>query len=885
MRLARLNDSGHFKEIEVSALKRYGQAVADHCWLGSKSMVFIDGQHAFRLVEDSALKQTIQASHMQPTTLEPLRNGFIAGCTDGQVVVYARKEQGADFSLACRVRGPSGQGPVRSLQVGEQERHVLVMCEEVCLLPLRDALARARLTQSEGISDEDPADGERPGSPKMLDGKSFEASKHSVDGVDLSSGRGGYEVLLRSAHSARIVSLSVAVSKPLLASCADDQTIRVWDLRSNTCQFVAPLAEQPHAIALHPDGMQLAVVLDSKLSLFHLALDSLLAWRDVPNHAGRCISYSHGGHLLAASSGRAVAVYEAFSLTRVANLAAHLAPVTALAWAADDSAFTTGGADGMLYTWSCEGPLRRVHEGRLYKNAGVGAIAVLSVPRYELGANEDEDVYGSRAATPGGGGSEASFVSKLTREHSVLVVGGEPHGHHDHSGEHGRGKPMPGGGGGGEPNEVVATSLKKAGDHPTAVLRLVERSDEQNELPLPCGDGGLSMVATLPAARLALVGGSDGSLFTLTLGREGAAIADKMRPKGLAVRPHSGAVTALTATADEQLLFSGGADGSLFVFQRADLLQQQQEAAMRAAALAPAGAPEAAAAGSNSDAPSHLSDLLRCMRRLARTSRCRPPRLPCPAPTECSAPLSAQVHRRAVRVARAARALRGRAVRSALRVHLPRVQCEDGDDAHGGHDAGAPPPPAKSPSSRPPPPLPTPREPSLCLAPTPPLASQASLSEKLREHSGALADADRRARSLAAEHNTAIASMQSKFAEFAARAEEKRRSQQLHLETVLRREISKHDEVQGQFGHAREEADATRLRLQTELNQSLSAHEADEARHVDDLEAIKAEHEQVTLTAERRGASLCSRRTAPARAPHRPASAQARALRPHAPPL
>ena len=40
MRLARLNDQGHFKEIEVTALKRYGIAAIDHVWLAPKVMVF-----------------------------------------------------------------------------------------------------------------------------------------------------------------------------------------------------------------------------------------------------------------------------------------------------------------------------------------------------------------------------------------------------------------------------------------------------------------------------------------------------------------------------------------------------------------------------------------------------------------------------------------------------------------------------------------------------------------------------------------------------------------------------------------------------------------------------------------------------------------------------
>lgn len=36
MRLARLNEQGRFKEVEVAALKRYGATAVDHCWLAAK---------------------------------------------------------------------------------------------------------------------------------------------------------------------------------------------------------------------------------------------------------------------------------------------------------------------------------------------------------------------------------------------------------------------------------------------------------------------------------------------------------------------------------------------------------------------------------------------------------------------------------------------------------------------------------------------------------------------------------------------------------------------------------------------------------------------------------------------------------------------------------
>ena len=87
LRLARLNDQGHFKEIEVTALKRYGANAVDHAWLAAKQLVFIDGSGALRVIEESVLRQTIQIKQnaSQPTTLTRLERGFAAGCADGDV--------------------------------------------------------------------------------------------------------------------------------------------------------------------------------------------------------------------------------------------------------------------------------------------------------------------------------------------------------------------------------------------------------------------------------------------------------------------------------------------------------------------------------------------------------------------------------------------------------------------------------------------------------------------------------------------------------------------------------------------------------------------------------------------------------------------------------
>ena len=199
--------------------------------------------------------------------------------------------------------------------------------------------------------------------------------------------------------------------------------------------------------------------------------------------------------------------------------------------------------------------VRRLHECRLYKDAIVSAISILSVTR--LDGADAEEAGGSRPMTPAVLSALATAASR-PREYSVLVVGGEPRGEHADDGAKG--------GGGGHSSPSSASG--KPARNPQCCLRLVEcnassrdRNDVQHELPMP-GETPLSMVSTLPSCRVALVGAVDGAIFTVSLGREDGPVADKLRPRGQSVRPHAGAVSALASTADELLLFSGGADGS-----------------------------------------------------------------------------------------------------------------------------------------------------------------------------------------------------------------------------------------------------------------------------------------------------------------------------------
>ena len=70
------------------------------------------------------------------------------------------------------------------------------------------------------------------------------------------------------------------------------------------CQFVQQLPERVCDLTVHPDGMQLAVAHENRLSMYHASLDALLAWKDVPMQGGRVVCYAQNPYSAARAEGR-----------------------------------------------------------------------------------------------------------------------------------------------------------------------------------------------------------------------------------------------------------------------------------------------------------------------------------------------------------------------------------------------------------------------------------------------------------------------------------------------------------------------------------------------------------------------------------------------------
>uniref|UniRef100_A0A4W5P762 Cilia and flagella associated protein 57 n=1 Tax=Hucho hucho TaxID=62062 RepID=A0A4W5P762_9TELE len=161
-----------------------------------------------------------------------------------------------------------------------------------------------------------------------------------------------FEFLSHSFHSGSITGLSICIRKPIIATCSLDQSVRIWNVETNTLELYKEFQEEAFSIALHPFGLFVMVGFSDKLRLMNLLIDDVRTFKEFTVRGCRECAFSHGGHLFAAVNGNVIHIYSTTTFENVLNLKGHNGKVRSIAWSGDDSRLVSCGMEGAVYEWN-----------------------------------------------------------------------------------------------------------------------------------------------------------------------------------------------------------------------------------------------------------------------------------------------------------------------------------------------------------------------------------------------------------------------------------------------------------------------------------------------------------------------------------------------------
>ncbi|PFH36656.1 WD domain, G-beta repeat-containing protein [Besnoitia besnoiti] len=314
-RLMKLQD-GSFRPVQNHLLKREGQGYTCHAWLMDGNI--IAGTEAGELLlfdnggDFRASLTCAPGSKGSVLCIIPTSKGFICGGEDATLHLY---ENAGDEQYKAAME----------LKVEHQNAGARVT--SITLAPHEDSLCVC-----------------------LSNSQIFQISTKCSRKIGAEENQ-GLTYLHTPFHIGPILGLDVCELKPLIVTCGEDKSIRVWNFLENSVELCKFYSEEVYSVAFHPSGFHILAGFSDKLRLMNLLLDELRTMKEFLIKGCRECRFSNGGHLFAAVHSNLIQVYETYTCRSVATLRGHNSKVRALCWSPDDTILASTGMDGAVYEY------------------------------------------------------------------------------------------------------------------------------------------------------------------------------------------------------------------------------------------------------------------------------------------------------------------------------------------------------------------------------------------------------------------------------------------------------------------------------------------------------------------------------------------------------
>jgi WD40 repeat protein len=349
------DESLKFHVASVPSKKEIPSDFRCHCWFVSPTLTCIilcASRNIYILKDDNAdilftLENNDPKNYLDINCIAPVKDGFIVGGEGLKIQKYRKKENEESFTPlpASRINQniansdyaiSDGRGSnIMAIRIDSEEEKL------ICLTDVRSIYSAS------------------------LKYDTASALKVDSDGSVFSP---TFTLACDPGHSDKINFMDTCVRKPLIATCSQDRTVKVWDYEKKELVYNMSFSEECFALAFHPSGYQLVVSMADKIIFTKLYLKSREqqqdGYRSLAVKACKFMKFNHGGDLLAAASGETppeITIYRFYenSSSPILQLKGHTGIIRCLEWAPDDLSLYSCGAHGMIYRWNIKDGERR----------------------------------------------------------------------------------------------------------------------------------------------------------------------------------------------------------------------------------------------------------------------------------------------------------------------------------------------------------------------------------------------------------------------------------------------------------------------------------------------------------------------------------------------
>ena len=182
-------------------------------------------------------------------------------------------------------------------------------------------------------------------------------------------------------HQGAITTMDVALQRPIIITTSGkDKTVRAWNFITGHCEYCKVILTEKEknkekemeilAVAIHPNGYYIAISDKEMIRFFHLCYKELRFYNNdstaSENSHPEChlLKFSHGGHLLAAVSGKQMFILRSYTRETIKTFdTPHNTKIEKIFFHEQDHFIYTIGSDGMI----CEYNLFNFHFDKLCK--------------------------------------------------------------------------------------------------------------------------------------------------------------------------------------------------------------------------------------------------------------------------------------------------------------------------------------------------------------------------------------------------------------------------------------------------------------------------------------------------------------------------------------